>query len=153
MQIQSTYRSARISAFKCREVARVIQGLPVRDALDLLQVTPKKAARLILQTLKSAIANAQNNNNLASEVLSVCEASIGEGQTMKRFTPKARGSAGPIRKRMSHIKIVLTDRLNDLPPRLRSRAQALVARRARMNKTVQTTQPSASIAGMENIVS
>jgi len=109
MQVQSTYRYARISAFKAREVTREIQGLPATDALSVLRFTPKKAAALISKTLKSAIANAENNNNLRVENLVVKEAIVGEGATIKRFVPKARGSAGPIRKRTSHIKITLTD--------------------------------------------
>ncbi len=111
MQVQSTYRYARISAFKAREVTKEIQGLPATDALSLLQFTPKKAALLIVKTLKSAIANAENNNNLRTENLVVQEAVVGEGPTLKRFRPKARGSAGPIRKRTSHIKITLTDEI------------------------------------------
>ena len=64
MEVRSTYKYARISPFKAREVTREIQGLPVSAALDLLTFTPKKAAFLISKTLKSAIANAENNANL-----------------------------------------------------------------------------------------
>ncbi len=66
---------------------------------------------LISKTLKSAIANAENNNNLRAETLVVREAVVGEGPTLKRFQPKARGSAGPIRKRTSHIRIIVTDEI------------------------------------------
>jgi len=111
MQIKSIYRGARISAFKAREVTREIQGLPVVAALDILAFTPKKAAALVAKTLKSAVANAENNANLRVEKLVVREAVVGEGPTFKRFQPKARGSAGPIRKRTSHIRIVLTDEI------------------------------------------
>ena len=111
MQIKSIYRGARISAFKAREVTRAIQGLPVAAALDLLAFTPRKAAALVAKTLKSAIANAENNANLRAEKLVVQEAVVGEGPTMKRSQPKARGSAGPIRKRTSHIRIILTDEI------------------------------------------
>ena len=111
MQIKSIYRGARISAFKAREVTREIQGLPVSAALDLLAFTPRKAAVLVAKTLKSAIANAENNANLRVEKLVVQEAVVGEGPTMKRSQPKARGSAGPIRKRTSHIRIILTDEI------------------------------------------
>lgn len=117
MQIKSIYRGARISAFKCREVTREIQGLPVAAALDLLAFTPRKAAVLIAKTLKSAVANAENNNNLRAERLVVQEATVGEGPTFKRFQPKARGSAGPIRKRTSHIRIILTDEIEIKPKR------------------------------------
>ena len=109
MQVKSIYRNARISAFKAREVTREIQGLPATDALDLLRFIPKKAAGLVHKTLASAIANAENNNNLNVSDLVVQEAVVGEGPTFKRFQPKARGSAGPILKRTSHIRIVLTD--------------------------------------------
>ena len=111
MQVRSTYRLARISAFKAREVTREIQGLPASDALDLIRFVPKKAAGLVRKTLASAIANAENNNNLNVSNLVVREAVVGEGSTSKRFQPKARGSAGPIRKRTSHIRIILTDEI------------------------------------------
>jgi large subunit ribosomal protein L22 len=111
MNVISTYKYARISPFKAREVTREIQGLPVSAALDLLAFTPRKAALLISKTLKSAIANAENNNNLRADNLVVREAVVGEGPTLKRFQPKARGSAGPIRKRTSHIRIVVTDEI------------------------------------------
>ncbi len=66
MEVRSIYKYARISPFKVREVTREIQGLPVSAALDLLAFTPKKAAFLINKTLKSAIANAENNANLSA---------------------------------------------------------------------------------------
>lgn len=109
MQVIATHRYARISAFKAREVSREIQGLPAVDALQQLAFIPKKAAPLIAKTLKSAIANAEHNNNIRPEVLVIKEAVIGEAPTIKRVRPKARGSAGPVRKRNSHIRIVLTD--------------------------------------------
>lgn len=111
MEVKATFRHAKISAFKAREVTREIQGLPVAAALDICAFTPRKAARMIEKTLKSAIANAENNADLRVETLVVKEAVVGEGPTLKRFQPKARGSAGPIRKRTSHIRIILTDEI------------------------------------------
>jgi large subunit ribosomal protein L22 len=111
MEVRSIYKYARISAFKAREVTREIQGLPVSSALDLLAFTPKKAAFLINKTLKSAIANAENNANLKPNGLVVKEATVGEGPTIKRIMARARGSASPILKRTSHIRIVLTDEI------------------------------------------
>src|SRR5438132_764174 len=111
MQVTSTYKYVKISPFKAREVTREIQGLPVSAALDIVAFSPKKAAVLIAKTLKSAVANAENNNDLRADNLVVKEATIGEAPTLKRFQPKARGSAGPIRKRTSHIRIVLTDEI------------------------------------------
>ena len=109
MEVRSIHRYARISPFKAREVTREIQGLPVSAALDVLAFTPKKAALLINQTLKSAIANAENNANLKADGLIVKEAVVGEGPTFKRMMTRARGSGARILKRTSHIRIVLTD--------------------------------------------
>src|SRR6201990_3329448 len=124
MQIKSIYRGARISAFKCREVTREIQGLPVAAALDILAFTPKKAATLVAKTLKSAVATAENNNTLRVDRLVVQEATVGEGPTFKRFQPKARGSAGPIRKRTSHIRIIVTDEIEIKPKRQAKKSPA-----------------------------
>ncbi len=111
MQVSSTYRYAKISAFKAREVTRAIQGLPVSAALDIVAFSPKKAAALISKTLKSAVANAENNANLRVDGLVVKEATVGEGPTMKRMMTRARGSGSTIRKRSSHIRIILTDEI------------------------------------------
>jgi large subunit ribosomal protein L22 len=111
MEVRSTYKYARISPFKVREVTREIQGLPVSAALDVLAFTPKKAAFLINKTLKSAIANAENNANLKADGLVVKEAVVGEGPTFKRMMARARGSGSRILKRTSHIRIVLSDEI------------------------------------------
>ncbi len=98
-----------MSAQKMREVVRQIQGLPALQAQAVLKFVPRKGARLVAKTLDSAIANAENNNKLKAESLRVMEAVAGTATTIKRFTPKARGSAGPILKRRCHIKITLSD--------------------------------------------
>ena len=121
MQVTSTYRYARISAFKAREVTREIQGRSASDALDLLTFSPKKAALMVRKTLKSAIANAENNADLKVDTLLVKEAVVGEGPTFKRFRARARGSASPLRKRTSHIRIVLADELAPTAPGGRAR--------------------------------
>ena len=113
MEVRSTYRYAKISPFKVREVTRAIQGLPVSAALDIVAFSPKKAAALISKTLKSAVANAENNANLKVDGLVVKEAIVGEGPTMKRMMPRARGSGSRILKRSSHIRIVLTDEIRN----------------------------------------
>jgi large subunit ribosomal protein L22 len=111
MEVRSILRYAKISPFKVREVTRAIQGLPVAAALDILAFTPKKAAVLINKTLKSAVANAENNANLKVEGLVIKEAVVGEGPTIKRMMARARGSGSRILKRTSHIRIVLTDEI------------------------------------------
>ena len=102
-------KNVRMSSQKMREVVRQIQGLPALQAQAVLRVVSRKSARLEAKTLDSAIANAENNNNVKAEKLRVKEAVAGAATTIKRFTPKARGSAGPILKRNCHIKIILTD--------------------------------------------
>jgi len=113
MQVKSTYKFARVSPKKARDVAREVQGLPVSDALDVLTYTPKKAAHLIGKTLKSAIANAENNFDLVADTLVVSSATVTDGPTFKRFKPRARGSASAIIKRTSHINIVLDEAPED----------------------------------------
>ena len=109
MEVQALTRFARMSPKKMREVAREIQGLPAPQAVELLTLIPRKSARLIVKTLKSAIANAENNNNLSSDNLVVASAVIETGPVLKRFKAGARGSAMPRRKKMSHIRIVLSE--------------------------------------------
>ena len=109
MEVTSISRYVRISPKKAREVAREIQGLPVSSALDVLNFTPRKAAVLIGKTLKTAIADAENNFELDADNLVVKQAVIGAGPTLRRFMPRARGSASPIRKRSSHIQITLAE--------------------------------------------
>jgi large subunit ribosomal protein L22 len=116
MQVQAITKNIRMSAQKMREVVRQIQGLPARHAEATLAVTPRKGARFVVKTLRSAIANAEDlkaNNKaftgLQTDRLVIKEAVAQTATTLKRFTPKARGSAGPILKRNCHIKIVLSD--------------------------------------------
>ena len=98
-----------MSAQKMREVVRQIQGMNALQAVAILGAVPRKAAKVVQKTLKSAIANAENNNNLKPETLVVREAVAGQARSLKRFVPKARGSAGPIRKGSCHVKIVVSD--------------------------------------------
>ena len=98
-----------MSAQKMREVVRQIQGLPALQAQAVLQFVSRKSARFVAKTLDSAIANAEHNNKAKAETLRVKEAVAGTATSHKRFTPKARGSAGPIIKRRCHIKITLSD--------------------------------------------
>lgn len=110
MEVKAELVMAKMSAFKARDVARHIQGMPALGALEMLAFYPQKSARLIGKTLKSAIANAENNNSLDPGMLVVKSALVNEGPTMRRFRPRARGSASPIRKRTSHIRIILEER-------------------------------------------
>ena len=105
MEVKAVYKYARISAKKMRDVAQEIQGLSVSQATD----TPKKGAYLLNKTLKSALANAENNAELSVDTLVVKSVMVDEGPTMRRTMPRARGSANMIRKRTSHITVILAD--------------------------------------------
>ncbi|MGA2241223.1 MAG: 50S ribosomal protein L22 [Verrucomicrobiota bacterium] len=109
MEVYAIAKNVPMSPQKMREVVRQIQGLPAQQAQAVLAVVPRKGARLVAKTLKSAIANAENNKGLKPESLRVKEAVAGSAMIIKRFMPKARGSAGPILKRRCHIKITLSD--------------------------------------------
>lgn len=122
MEVKSVYKYARISSLKAREVTRAIQGMPVSTALSVLNYTPKKAALLVGKTLQSAVANAENNHELDPETLVVKSAVATEGPSLSRIMPRARGSASPIKKRMTHITIILAEKpeeKEDKPKRAR----------------------------------
>ena len=97
----------RQSPYKVRLVLNLIRGLNVNEALNILTFTKRKAATDIKQLLESAIANAENNFGMSSANLEITKAIEDEGPTLKRFRPRARGSAGRINKRTSHILIEL----------------------------------------------
>lgn len=107
MEVKALTKYSRMSPKKVRDITRVIQGQPANEALETLRFIPRKSARLVAKTLKSAIANAENNHNLASDDLLILKAVVDEGPVFKRYQPVARGSAHPITKRTSHIQIVL----------------------------------------------
>lgn len=109
MEVKALTKNVRISPEKARHVSRLIQGKSVVEALAIVDLTPRKAGQLIGDTLRSAVANAENNFDLNRNELSVKTALVGAGATIKRFRAKARGSAGRIRKRTSHLEVILTD--------------------------------------------
>lgn len=109
MDVKAVTKYVRISPTKARDLAKEIQGKSVQEALNITSFNERKAAFHIGKTLKSAIANAENNAELSAEDLWVREAVIEEGPALKRFWPRARGMVSPIKKRTSHIKITLTD--------------------------------------------
>jgi large subunit ribosomal protein L22 len=137
MEIRATHRFARISPFKARDVARELKGLPASEALDLIRFTPKKAAYLVGKTLKSAIANAENNHDLSAENLIVKSATITEGSTSRRFNPRARGGAAPIRKRTAHINVILTDEVPEGTERKATAEEAASKKKAAKKKTAK----------------
>ncbi|MBP7830069.1 MAG: 50S ribosomal protein L22 [Kiritimatiellae bacterium] len=109
MDIVAKTRYARISASKAADLARAVRGQPVDRAVRTLAGSQRKGAVLMLKTLKAAIANAQNNAKLDATKLFVRDAAVEQGPAMKRFWPRSRGMVSPVLRRMSHIRIVLTD--------------------------------------------
>ncbi|MGE4550742.1 MAG: 50S ribosomal protein L22 [Opitutales bacterium] len=109
MDVQAYTKAVRISPKKAREVARCLSGRKAEDALETLRFTPRKAARLLAKTLRSAIANAENNHNLASGSLTIRNAIVEEGPAFRRHRVASRGRVHPYLKRTSHLRIVLTD--------------------------------------------
>ena len=107
---QATLKYARISSRKVKIVADLIRGKNVDEALAIVKFTPKASSELLEKLLKSAIANAENNHSMISSNLYVDQIYANQGPTLKRIRPAAKGSAVKIRKRTSHITIVLKER-------------------------------------------
>ena len=110
VEARATLRYARISARKVQIVAELIRGKDVNEALAIVKFTPKAASKTIEKLLKSAIANAENNHHMTSSNLYVDQIYANQGPTLKRIRPAAKGSAVRIRKRTSHITVVLKER-------------------------------------------
>jgi large subunit ribosomal protein L22 len=103
----ATARYVRMTPMKCRRVVDLVRGMPVADALDVLRFDVHAASDPVYKVLASAIANAENNKNLDRRDLFIAQAYVDEGPTLKRFRPRAQGRAYRIRKRTSHITVVV----------------------------------------------
>lgn len=110
MEAKAIAKYIRMSPMKVGVVLNLIRGKNVNEAFAILQYTPKDAAVVVNKLLKSAVANAENNNNLDSTRLFVAEAHVGQGPTLKRFRPHAQGRAFRINKKTSHITLVVRER-------------------------------------------
>ncbi len=109
MRAKASAKYVRQSPYKVRRVLDLVRGLPVEEARVVLDFTNRRAADTIKKVLDSAIANAEHNLALDPEELVVSEAYADEGPTLKRWRPRARGRATRIRKRTSHITIVVAE--------------------------------------------
>ena len=109
MQVSAHARRLRISAQKARLVVDQVRGKPVGEAIDILNFSTKKGSGLVLKVLESAIANAENNEGADVDELKVSEIFVGEGMTMKRIKPRAKGRADRIFKRTAHISVTVSD--------------------------------------------
>jgi large subunit ribosomal protein L22 len=109
MEVAARLKGARISAQKARLVADQVRGMPVEEALNLLEFSTKKAAHIVKKILDSAIANAENNEGADVDELKVSTIFVDEGTTMKRLRPRAKGRADRIFKRTCHITVKVAD--------------------------------------------
>ncbi|MFZ2501396.1 MAG: 50S ribosomal protein L22 [Nocardioides sp.] len=104
----ATAKFVRVTPMKARRVLDLVRGKSVDEALDILRFAPQAASEPVYKVIASAAANAENNQNLDRRTLVVTEAYANEGPTMKRFQPRAQGRAFRIRKRTSHITVVVS---------------------------------------------
>jgi large subunit ribosomal protein L22 len=129
---RAVLRHARISPYKVREVLDLVRGKPVHEAEDILRFSDRDAAFTVGKVLHSAVANAENNDELEPEELYVSACFADEGTTIKRWRPRARGRATRIRKRTSHITIIVSRLPEEQLQRLQARRRAeQLAQRAR----------------------
>jgi large subunit ribosomal protein L22 len=103
-------RYARIGPRKARRVIDLVRGMKASEALDVLRFTPQAASEDIYKVVASAVANAEHNEHLDRDALWISEAYVDEGPTLKRFRPRAQGRAYRVRKRTSHITVVVEAR-------------------------------------------
>ena len=109
-EARATAKYVRMAPRKVRMVVDQIRNKSVEQALEVLQFSTRAAAEPVAKVLRSAVANAENNNNLRASNLVVAEAYVDEGPTLKRIRPRAKGSASRINKRTSHITVVVAPR-------------------------------------------
>lgn len=110
MESRAIARYLRVSPLKARQVADLVRGKDVKEALGILRYTNKKSSPLISKVVKSALANAEHNYDMDSDELYISEIQINEGPTLKRMKPRAYGRADVRRHRTSHITVVLRER-------------------------------------------
>ncbi len=110
MESRAVTRHVRITPRKARLVIDLVRGKPVEQALVVLDLTAKKAATIVAKTLRSAVANAADTQNVDIDKLYVKKATVDDGPTWYRWRPRAQGRATPVRKRTSHITVVVDER-------------------------------------------
>ena len=108
--VKATAKTVRVTTRKAKLVLDLIRGKDIKEALAILKFLPNKAARITYKVAKSAVANATHNFQMDEDKLYVKECYANEGVTLKRFMPRAKGSASPIMKRTSHITVVVAER-------------------------------------------
>ena len=111
MEARAQARYARVTPMKARRIVDVVRGMKAEEAAAMLRFAPQAAAEQVRKVLESAMANAENNDGAARDQLWVAQAYVDEGPTLKRFRPRAQGRAYRIRKRTSHITVIVESRI------------------------------------------
>jgi large subunit ribosomal protein L22 len=110
MEVKASLKFARIAPRKIRLVVNMVRGKNVNEAVEILTFVNKKSAPVVKKLIKSAIANADQRKTIDLDTLYVKHISVDQGPTLKRFLPRAQGRATDIRKKTSHINLVLDER-------------------------------------------
>ena len=149
---RATLRGFPMSASKARQVLDLIRGEDVTTARDILALTTREAALVVGKVLASAVANAVNNDSQSADELYVSAAYADEGVTMKRFTPRARGRAGKIMKRSTHITVIVSrmDEERLALMRVARSAQAVASRERRVSSSRRRADQTASVNRRES---
>lgn len=150
MKARAIQRDIHLSPRKAKLVCDLIRGKKVNDALTVLEYTNKKAAPIIRKLLQSAIANATNNHAMDGMKLYVYHIVANKGRTLKRTNPRAKGSADLIRKRHTHIEIIVSDDLNERQNDL-NKIKELKSKRAQNNKGYSAKQRSGKIEVVKKV--
>ena len=112
MEAKATAKYVRVSSRKAGQICDLVRGKNVNEALAILKFTPRYASEIVAKVVKSAAANAENNHEMDADKLYISHIVANQGPTMKRFMPRAQGRATAIRKRTSHIEVVVKEREN-----------------------------------------
>lgn len=110
MEAKAVARFLRVSPRRARQIVNMIRGKEVEEALAILRFTPTKAAAMIEKVVKSAVANAEHNFDMNTNRLYIAKTYVDQGPTIKRIMPRAQGRADRIRKRTSHITVVVKEK-------------------------------------------
>ena len=146
----ATARFVRITPMKARRVVDMVRGLPVDDALALLQFAPQAASETVYKVLESAVANAETTEGLNRADLVLSVAMVDEGPTMKRWRPRAQGRATRINKRTSHITLVVQPKVEDKPvAKAPEKSSDKTAAKTAKKSTKKTTKKSTAKKGGE----
>jgi len=141
MKARAIQRNIHVSPRKAGLVCDLIRGLPVAKALVILDNTNQKSAKIIKKILNSAIANATNNHAMVGEKLYIYQIAANQGSSIKRTLPRAKGSADMIKKRHTHLEIILSDdpqeHAKDLIAIKAKKAKKIPSKKAKVNKPVE----------------